>query len=140
MVKIIINSPFIRSFNSLDTLNTLFLSSNRIKLLPDELFLPMKNLSRIHLDYNQLEFLPKDFSLMTQLKKLTITNNQIHAIDWWSFQKLNFQQLQVAKNPFDCSCNNYELRSWSEIFMNPKETQDRIINEPDRPFRLISST
>ena len=97
----------------------------------------MKNLSRIHLDYNQLEFLPKDFSLMTQLKKLTITNNQIHAIDWWSFQKLNFQQLQVAKNPFDCSCNNYELRSWSEIFMNPKETQDRILNyKTDRFFRL----
>lgn len=60
----------------LQTLTSLDLSKNKLKVVPEELML-LVNLTSLRLDQNELAGLPLTFSLLFKLEKLNISTNNI---------------------------------------------------------------
>ena len=103
-----------KAFNKLSSLIKLDLSFNKIKSFPLELFTPLTSLESLHIDNNELETLTPDLTFMTSLKVLTARNNKIHSIRWWNFQPSNLERLFLYQKSLNCTCNNYELKSWAK--------------------------
>ena len=118
------------AFRELIDMTTLDLSNNLIKSFPEGLFSPMVKLERLHLDNNQIEVVPNDFTFMSSLQYLTMKNNQIKSITWWKFQPIEttLLRLMIYQPSLNCTCNNYELKSWI------KQTKESRIGEDQEPF------
>ena len=118
------------AFRELVDMTTLDLSNNLIKSFPEGLFSPMVKLERLHLDNNQIEVVPNDFTFMHSLQYLTMKNNQIKSITWWKFQPIEttLLRLMIYQPSLNCTCNNYELKSWI------KQTKESRTGEDQEPF------
>ncbi|XP_060805760.1 slit homolog 1 protein-like [Amyelois transitella] len=106
----------ILSFQGMLSLQTLYLSHNKLESLHDSLS-RLENVKELFLDQNKIACLKKtNFDAMTQLQKLNLSSNNITDIEIGTFQKLRMLQI------LDLSNNN-------NLLLNDELFQDNIYLE-----------
>ena len=87
-------------FDGLGTLETLFLDSNKIWRLPDNVFGHLDELSHLNLGYNLLSDVPSGtFSEITDLMRLDLSGNSISSVEEGAFATLSLlDQLDLQFN------------------------------------------
>jgi hypothetical protein len=108
---------------------SLFLTGNILTSLPTEFFCKFSNLNILHLSYNKLKTIPKEFGKLVNLERLYLDHNSIHefqsGIQTCKYLKkldLSYNNIQnLPKNPI--SEENEKLKK----ILNAKEL-DEILN------------
>ncbi|OJD16774.1 hypothetical protein ACJ73_08853, partial [Blastomyces percursus] len=91
-------------FSSFEPFLCLFLTNNRLKTLPAEVF-ELSNLSVLSIRHNELEQIPGSIRNLTKLRELNVGGNQLTYLPFEVLQLLqksdtHMRQLAVHPNPF----------------------------------------
>ncbi|XP_065188174.1 sushi, von Willebrand factor type A, EGF and pentraxin domain-containing protein 1-like [Sycon ciliatum] len=91
-------------FDELISLNLLNLRSNQLTTLPDNIFGKLINLRELHLQFNLLTFLPPSaFEKLSNLQQLDISNNRLLDYQLCGFLPIKHQIINFGtlRNPLD---------------------------------------
>ncbi|KLJ11470.1 hypothetical protein EMPG_13329 [Blastomyces silverae] len=91
-------------FSSFEPFLCLFMTNNRLKTLPAEVF-ELSNLSVLSIRHNELEQIPGSIGNLTKLRELNVGGNQLSYLPFEVLQLLqksdtHMRQLAVHPNPF----------------------------------------
>lgn len=120
-------------FSNLPSLQFLNLGKTRLYVMPENVFVHMKNLSRLHLNGNRIASWdgPKVFSRKNIIKTLTLAGNYITVVNQTSFPEsllISLEKLDLSDNHFSCTCENLWFRGW---------IRDNIVDKKDN-ISLVS--
>ena len=93
---------FRNTFDNLSQLRQLSLERNKLKSLDKELFQPLRSLDILILDYNYLEDINGVFSVLSNLKYLSLVHNSIKWFDMAFFPK-SVEKINLSKNMIEAS-------------------------------------
>lgn len=101
-------------FNSLQNLETLNLSSNRISQLHNDVFRNLRNLKKLDIKFNLLTDWSPHLEGNKNLQKLDLSNNQINYLSRNAMKKLdttptNFT-VDLSNNPLKCTCSSDSIQ------------------------------
>ncbi|PVD36494.1 hypothetical protein C0Q70_03478 [Pomacea canaliculata] len=103
-------------FGHLTKLTELFLGSCMIDQISTDAFANFTSITMLHLYENQLTDLPDGaFDTMTSLQTLVLTSNRLSVIRQSTFSpetRARLHNLDVANNPFMCSCDLTWFQQW----------------------------
>ncbi|XP_063060764.1 toll-like receptor 13 [Engraulis encrasicolus] len=112
-----IQSLDVNLFTNNAQLTALALSQNHFVFLSPDTFLPLRNLTKLHLRNSNLKTL--DFALQAQLQNLRylqISFNQISSFNYTIIQALPaLQLLDMRGNTFTCDCSNEGFIKWVKM-------------------------
>lgn len=124
-------------FRSQGKLEVLSISENKIRTLPKNIFVGLKNLITLHLARNLLQTFEVDLSHMVHLKKLNLYDNQLETIsksvrDTVDHLARNFT-INLVGNNFKCDCANLDFVKWmSESPVKFENKQKYVCHLKDR--------
>uniref|UniRef100_A0A8C0YIK2 Toll-like receptor 5a n=1 Tax=Cyprinus carpio carpio TaxID=630221 RepID=A0A8C0YIK2_CYPCA len=96
-------------FEDLHQLEVLFLSSNRLQSLPEDIFKDLTSLIFLDLSFNSLKYLPNGI-FPKSLQYLNLEFNSVYSVDPNLFSTLSF--LSLLGNDFNCDCNLRDFQTW----------------------------
>ncbi|XP_039546089.1 LOW QUALITY PROTEIN: uncharacterized protein LOC120492058 [Pimephales promelas] len=96
-------------FNDLHQLEQLFLSSNLLQSLPQDIFKDLTSLFLLDLSFNSLKYLPNDV-FPESLRILNLEYNSIYSVDPNLFSSLHY--ISLIKNDFRCDCKLRDFQTW----------------------------
>lgn len=112
----------IQSFNEIVELRELKLRGNLIKRIVNNSFVNVPNLVRLDLSNNLLNVIEPQafFNLETTLEWLRIDGNKLRDVGNLAIIQLEgLHGLELARNPWNCSCNLRSLLDWIYKFNIP---------------------
>lgn len=80
-------------------ITALFLNENRLRSIPEDIFLSLKNLTILNLANNQLSQLPSSIGHLKQLKELFLQNNCLNELPLELGGLFRIKELSVEDNP-----------------------------------------
>ncbi|XP_055357121.1 leucine-rich repeat transmembrane neuronal protein 3-like [Paramacrobiotus metropolitanus] len=109
------NLPF-EALNSTISLEKIDLSRNKLSQLDDAIFAQANNLKEIVLHYNSLTSIPNSLK-KPSIVKLDLSNNLLATfpedfVNYFATTALSLLNLNLASNPWNCSCSLSKLNSW----------------------------
>ena len=94
---------FRNTFDNLAQLRQLSLEKNKLKSLDKELFKPLTSLDILILDHNYLEDINGVFTVLTNLKYLSLVHNSIKWFDMGAFFPKSVERINLSKNMIEAS-------------------------------------
>ena len=94
---------FRNTFDNLSQLRQLSLEQNKLKSLDKELFKPLTSLDVLILDHNYLEDINGVFTVLTNLKYLSLVHNSIKWFDIGAFFPKSVEKINLSKNMIEAS-------------------------------------
>lgn len=104
-----------RTFNGLNSLETLYLQENRIKVLRGYEFENLMHLRELYLQNNKISFIGNaTFLPLRSLYMLRLDNNRLTSFAMWQLPHNPYlSQMYLANNPWSCRCRFVtHLRTW----------------------------
>nr|XP_022293707.1 toll-like receptor 4 [Crassostrea virginica] len=103
-------------FQNLKNLSLLDISKNRLKMLPQTIFLDQKfSLTEINLDNNMFTVIPNPILFLKKLKFLSVRNNLISYFsreDQVFLQSMHNLSIHLIGNPISCACSHIRSLRW----------------------------
>ncbi|KAI8770427.1 toll receptor 3 [Biomphalaria glabrata] len=127
-----------RLFENLSRLSYLDLSFNSIDKMQVYFFHGLSNVTEIDLSRNKISEFNVDITKMNQLRRLNLSDNKISRlfsnvtdqID--RIRKDGFEvQVDLSKNPIDCTCANLEFLKWMVNWVNVSQSQGYLCKQDD---------
>ena len=100
-------------FRNLTSLTYLSLAANNIRIIPEKAFQDLQNVRILKLNSNSITVIEKQlFSRTQSLQNLYLQSNQISTIEPFTLIPTSLKVLNIAKNPFTCTCQLAWFRKW----------------------------
>lgn len=120
-------------FSNLISLQTLNLGKTRLYVMPENVFMHMKNLSRLYLNSNRIASWdgPKVFGRSKSIKRLRLLGNYVTVVNQTSFPEsllVSLEELDMSDNHFSCTCENLWFRSWIRDNQKKPKYKVKLVN------------
>ncbi|XP_013415489.2 toll-like receptor 1 [Lingula anatina] len=112
------STALVTMFRNLTKLRKLYIHNSKLANLPPKIFANNRMLSTLQLQSNYLStWDPIVFQPLLSLKKLFMDHNNIRILNETSFPQFiwtNLTEINLAGNPFSCTCENLWFRNWMQ--------------------------
>jgi len=113
-------------------LTALYLSSNNLTSVPDELFTHLTNLVHLDLSYNRITQIPPTVENLQQLKRLLLFSNRLTSLPVQIGRLWKLKQLSVENNPISEPPMHVLQKGTDEIFGYLRDRVPPCAAPPDR--------
>ena len=141
------DQQFNDSLEFLTKLDSIVLSKNKIKYLPNKTFTSVKLISEIDLSNNSLSKIELDLNDNVNLKKLDISFNLLPSLPSQFIKNLKRRQesnttlvINLLGNPFQCDCKSIPFLKFVGSAKNYCRGITRIHRSPSRPRPSVRPT